>query len=107
MTPKCAYCGKPLKPYTKNHYVIDVPLTEPQKKAGYVQGPLRSKDEAQALTNERVLAVRYNRDPKTVWWYSTWDGQSYRDATFCSRDCGYLMGKAAVKAGYIMKRRAA
>jgi hypothetical protein len=95
--PRCHYCGKPLKRVTVNHY---------RDTAGGFTGEFRSKAEIETagITNHRVLSVAKDEATGIVWTFSTWDGESYRDDMFCTNRCAELMGRAAARAGYRIKR---
>lgn len=103
--PLCHWCGKPLRKWTHDH---DVPK----------ELTIRTKAEAQKLTNQTVVSLKYWETPpeqdydglrftpeeklakgRHVYRYATWDGESYRAVCgfFCSNNCAMDLGNAATQ----------
>lgn len=57
----------------------------------------KSKAEAQALTNLKVISVNYLHG--RVYSVGTWDGESYRDKYFCTNTCAQKQGYASAMHG--------
>lgn len=114
--PLCRSCGKPIPKHTR-HFRVTTKLTDLEKdqnNRGDDEYRLRilqvdafptNKKELQKLTNAKVVSVGYTRI-KDHWddehWkeqyiseFTTWDGESYRDAYFCNST------RCAVKFAYM------
>ena len=97
--PLCRSCGKPIAKRTKMHSV-----------RGSEQ-PLRSKADAQKLTNERVIFLRYHTETdaymkptgkRRIWFFTTWDGESYVDEFFCTNNCAMRLAYACARVGKVL-----
>lgn len=95
--PFCRYCGKAIRKRTNS-----VTCWGGKHPSGTI---LRSKEDCQRLSNEKVVSVSYHEG--VVWSFSTWDGESYVDRFFCNDDHAKRFGYAAAKAGVgaSLKRR--
>lgn len=108
--PYCRVCGKAIAKYTRHVWV----KPEASRSHGGTFGetmyftpedyPL-SKADCQRLTNLQVISVNYQTlykekpdgswlyedgervvDRKVIYYFGTWDGESYRDEFFCNGD---------------------
>lgn len=92
--PRCLNCGKPIRKKTES---TDFWVTE-WKKAP------RTREEAQRLTNHRIVSIRYAMygDTRYVTSFSTWDGESYAPI------CGHFdSGECAKMFAYKLANRGA
>lgn len=93
--PLCNCCGAKIRKWTDNYY--------PHRDAR-----LPDKAACQAKHNEKVVSVSYTYpedwddnemrmkrtgEPRYVWRYSTWDGESYIDSLFCSGTCETMFAR--------------
>ena len=105
--PRCYWCDKPIKKWTEWH--------NRRNHGDKRDAPLYSKADCQRLTNGTVVSIRYE-DPRRVWneetgdydpaptgekrlasaFYS-WDGESYSDDLFCTREHAELLGRAIAR----------
>lgn len=91
VTGTCRQCGGALTPVLNSHHFDTVP----------VDGQPRAIDECRRITNHPVMSVHgYGLTrPETWWpyvsWFTTWDGESYRDPLFCSDTCAGTYGRRA------------
>lgn len=116
--PYCRWCGKPIRKYTTHHYV-----NHPMGKHRDFDADLVSRESLQKRTNERIVSVKYHYENesyedlnpgeiydkrivrrvsgrRTVYSYTTWDGESYVNEFFCNNDCEMALGRSAARAGW-------
>ena len=101
LPPLCRYCGKAIGKRTKTIMFGD------STGAGCDSGWLatrperpKSRDEAQRLTNQTVVSVRYGVKgcgERYNHQASVWDGVSYKDDYFCSTDHAEQFAYAVVQ----------
>jgi len=105
--PLCRCCGKPIKKWTRPIWVRPEPRDTPMSDRTVV-GLLRSKEDCQRLTNEKVTAVRYTDYPEHLGRhavsFNTWDGESYESEFFCSGTCAQNFGLLAAKLNRLTTR---
>ncbi len=89
---RCVQCGEKLTPKTVHHHMSNQPSGDDHP---------RTVEDCQRLSNQPVTSVHgypINR-PEEWWpyisWFETWDGESYRDDTFCSDRCAAIYGRRA------------
>jgi hypothetical protein len=113
--PFCRCCGKPIAKSTTTHHV--------GKTFKFENGQRElSWDDVQKLTNEQVVSVKYHYESeryetkgddiydrnikritsgrRTVYLYTTWDGESYVDQFFCTGECAKALGYGAAREGW-------
>lgn len=96
--PYCRYCGEPISKYTEATWVAKAPCTlpKPVPRTLYIDPDKlpRSKEDCERLTNNQVISVSYSYEfedgvrtsRKYVACFTTWDGVTYVDPTFCRKD---------------------
>jgi len=90
---KCRQCGSDLTPELNYHHLKPVP-DDP--------GHPKTVEDCQRLTNHPIMSVHgYSGSSDREWWpfidwFSTWDGESYRDPFFCTDACAAKYGRRAV-----------
>jgi hypothetical protein len=89
----CLQCEKPLRPALDQHNFSSMP----------VEGQPRTLEEVQRLSNYPVMGLRgYASNHSREWWpiiqsFTTWDGESYEQDTFCSDSCAATYGRRAAQ----------
>lgn len=92
-TKCCIQCGDKLPLKTVHHHMGSSPSGDNHPK---------TVEDCQRLSNQPVVAVHgYEINSPDEWWtyiswFETWDGESYRDDTFCSDRCAAVYGRRAV-----------
>lgn len=106
--PFCVCCTKPIRKHTVTHWLRTDPAHVGHSsdfiKHVYVPELPRSKEEAQRLTNGKIVAVRRGRDAGTISQFNTWDGESYVDQFFCTGTCARDFGYICARGGKVTKR---
>jgi hypothetical protein len=88
---KCRQCGSDLKPWTINNHLARIPVGDHP----------RTIEDCQRLTNYPVFSVHgmdANSDEDRwpfIQWFTTWDGETYHDDTFCNNHCASIYGRRA------------
>lgn len=97
--PYCRCCGKPIPKATTLVWTTEKRTSYERDHPGmrYVEvgnRPLRTKADAQKLTNAIVTSVSYREksgpdfepipDSRYIWKFTEWDGESYRHKHFCN-----------------------
>jgi len=114
--PKCLYCHKPIPKYTTHHYVEGA-------KFSFGKSPLVTLADLRKKTNEQIVSAKYHYEQeehvpnedythvkrrvsgrRTVYSYSTWDGESYIDPFFCNGEHARNFGYAAARHGLRFKK---
>lgn len=87
--PFCRCCGKPIPKTTDSVYFGQGKL--PDKPT--------TKEEAQRLVNAKIISVRRwtFQGEDFIHSVGTWDGESYRDDTFCTVRCAEAFGRMAAR----------
>lgn len=104
--PLCRYCGGKIRKWTKAVF-LHIP-DEHTVHQGYIDVDKfpQTKDECQKYTNAQIISVKrckkydYQTETTTdlgIDQFSTWDGESYEDAFFCSgahaKDFAYMIAR--------------
>jgi hypothetical protein len=123
--PFCLYCGKPIAKDTTYHRVGTLGVG-----FNWDRGPIVTLGELSTRVNEQIVSVKYTHEHetyedmnpddtygkhykrrvsgrRTVYSYSTWDGETYRDPFFCNGEHAQLFGYAAARHGLRLKKRTA
>lgn len=128
--PRCGYCHKPLRLWTKYLFFRLQELTEhelrenanPNAWGRYVKVAKlpQTKAEAQRHSNQTVVSIRRLKKGEASYWKgsavhdqhgggieraSTWDGVHFHDGMFCSGPCSDKFARAAYRAGYRMTKK--
>jgi hypothetical protein len=116
--PYCRMCGKPVRKHTTQHYV-----EHPMGRGRFdFDAELVTREDLQKRTNQQIVSVKYHYENeeherasediydnrwtrhvsgrRTVYSYTTWDGESYVGEFFCNGDCAEAMGYSAARAGW-------
>lgn len=91
VTGTCRQCGGELEPVLDRHHFDTIPVV----------GQPRTIEDCGRMSNRPVMSVHgYGvGSPREWWgyvsWFSTWDGESYRDPLFCTDACAARYGRRA------------
>jgi hypothetical protein len=113
--PYCINCGDRIRKYTTAHHFSTLGMKDTEFSKTHPLPNPKTKAECQRLTNQQVVSLRYSQnydDGKPVgkrWVYSftSWDGETYEDAFFCSGTCATDFAYACARAGMKRQRNAA
>jgi hypothetical protein len=98
--PYCRCCGKPIPKATDSVYFgRSQDLHDRSPTRGYLPDKPTTKEEAQRLVNAKIISVKRwaYQGEDYVHTVGTWDGESYRDATFCTARCAEAFGRMAAR----------
>lgn len=123
--PLCRACGGPIPKVTRSVYIESKPLSEYHIKSNkealtnsfssrYIHATdVKTKEQCQKLTNCVVMAVRFNKENawslskepyvRQVYYFTEWDGETYKDEYFCKDPCAVKLAYAAVANGTVLK----
>lgn len=100
--PLCRFCGHPIAKTTVIVYLPPSGLNESYANSNrwsrWLDARAKSKAECQRLTNGHVLSIKYsNRTiPPMVSSFNEWDGESYKEAHFCTDRCAAAFARSAL-----------
>lgn len=109
--PKCIVCGKPIRKKTTTYYVREATNEKPHgHRESSIGGTIfdlhfaaermpKSRPEVQAVVNGTVIFHRYGAQGR-IWTFTTWDGESYEDEFFHSKECAMKQGYASARSGH-------
>lgn len=116
--PFCRWCGKKIAKYTVSHRT-------PKTSYKFDENELVTLADVRKLTNEQIVSVKYHYEEehyedltpgelyakkwkrhangrRSVYIYSTWDGETYVDEFFCNGEHARDFGYAAAAKGFAM-----
>jgi hypothetical protein len=96
--PLCRCCGKPIRKYVRNVYLVDKPMLARSGYSREVVGEARTRADCQKFTNGHVVSTtRSYRNRELIGHFGEWDGRSYVDEFFCTGGCAQAFGYYAAK----------
>jgi hypothetical protein len=119
--PLCLWCGKRIAKVTTSHRTPKTGFT-------FDKSEIVTLEELRRTTNEKIVSVKYHHEHesyedltpgeiyakqlkrhvsgrRTVYSYTTWDGESYVDEFFCNGDHAQRFAYAAARHGLRLKGR--
>lgn len=110
--PLCRACGKPIAKHTRSVWFGRTGSGTGFDSGAYRREKPRSRAEAQAMFNEQITAVRWNRAVRDgqrvpqedyISDVYLWDGESYVDEFFHSGACATRLAYACARGGQALK----
>lgn len=92
--PLCRCCGKKIAKWTTSAYLWNAGgsnkmADERLSRNVYIDDPAawpKTKADCQKISNQTVISIQRHGDGR-VWVFAEWDGESYKDGTFCTNNC--------------------
>lgn len=87
--PLCRLDGRPIRKKTESVFFAGSQMRDRRP-----ENP-QTKAEAQRYVNQQIVSIR--KGYKGISHVTTWDGESYEDAYFCTGDCARRFGYFAME----------